>query len=113
MRGRGYGVCILGLSLRAMVASKRVERPRSKNKDPTNVFTRPPYLSPRVYKPTNMQPTVSLQVIRLAGAETYVNIPVSVLVLRFATNCLDYPLCAYLFTLFLIRFVFLHITGGV
>jgi hypothetical protein len=46
-------------------------------------------------------PSFSLQVIRLAGVETDVNIPVSVLLLRFATStCLDYPLCAYLFTLF-------------
>jgi hypothetical protein len=32
MRGRGYGVYILELSLRKMVASKRLERPRSRVK---------------------------------------------------------------------------------
>jgi hypothetical protein len=52
-----------------------------------------------------MQPTVSVQVIRLAGVETKVNIPVSVLVLRFANSVLTY-------SPFLIRFVFLNITGG-
>jgi hypothetical protein len=80
-----------------MVASKRLERQAPvESRDPTSVIIWQPYLIPRVYKPTRLQPTVSVQVIRLAGVETNVNIPATVLVLRFATRCLVYPLCLQL-----------------
>ena len=42
MRGRGYGVCILGLSLWAMVTSERLEWPQSGVKtQPTSLHGSP------------------------------------------------------------------------
>jgi hypothetical protein len=83
MRGRGYGVCILGLSLRAMLTSERLEWPQS-GVDPTKFQPASLHgnLSPRVYKPTRLQPTL---VIRLTGVDITVNIPASVL--KFSWFC--------------------------
>ena len=72
MRGRGYGVCILGLILWAMEAS-RLERFQSRVKtQPTLNTAALSTGSRRVYKPTDLQQTVSVLEMRLERVETNV-----------------------------------------
>jgi hypothetical protein len=74
MRGRGYDVCIPGLILWAMGAS-RLERFQSRVKTKPTLNTAALSTSPRlVYKPTDLQPTVRVLRIRFDRVETSVNI---------------------------------------
>jgi hypothetical protein len=103
--------CILGLSLREMVANKRLERPRSRVKtEPTSLHGRPILVPGYANLLTCNQSSVCTFVIRLAGLETNVNIPVSWFCVRH--YMLRLPTLCVTNSPFLIRFVFLHITRG-
>jgi hypothetical protein len=104
MRGRGYGVCIPGLILWAMVAS-RLERFQLRVKTKPTLSTAALSTSPRlVYKPTDLQPTVRVLWIRFDRVETSVDTFARVSVLRFAPTSLVYPHRACLITLFFSAF---------